>query len=87
MLVDVQVGQSEHPRPEPLSLTAPPLTMPTARAATDRAVLRRRKPGVAVSAHALAATRRKGGFGTPMMVGLAGRAVYQPALFGARATA
>jgi len=50
-LVEVHVGQSLQPRPEPVSLTAPPLTMPTARAATARAALRRRKRGAAGRAH------------------------------------
>ncbi len=51
-LVDVHAGQSLQPNPEPVSLTAPPLTMPTASAPTARAALCRQKPGVAENDHA-----------------------------------
>jgi protoheme IX farnesyltransferase len=56
MLVAVQVGQSLQPRPEPVSRTAPPLTIPTAKAPTASAELRRRKPGDVGQDH----KRRKG---------------------------
>ncbi len=58
MLVDVQAGQSLQPSPEPLSRTAPPLTIPIANAATASAELRRRKLGLAGADHKRRATLR-----------------------------
>ena len=44
-LVEVHAGQSLQPRPEPVSRTAPPLTMATASATTEIAALRLAEPG------------------------------------------
>ena len=48
-LVDVQAGQSLQPRPEPVRRTAPPLTMPIAKAATEIAALVWQNLGLAVA--------------------------------------
>jgi len=50
-LVEVHAGQSLQPRPEPVSRTVPPLTMPTAKAMTERAALCRQNLGPADNDH------------------------------------
>jgi heme o synthase len=82
MLVEVQAGQSLQPSPEPVRRTAPPLTMPTASAATESPAVAWQNRGPAVADHARRngpgkARNGAGKVDIVMMLGPAAGGVYQ----------